>query len=144
MDNLNEKIKLFSRRDDDEKISKFLELMDSLHGIVDYNIAVSLLGTFSDDDDFGTQESVISALTSVSDEIYLNALLDNISELFQRSPSWAETLILNEVSCNYHSFINRAQKNIAARDILVRILSKDDILKFEENAKKALEILENK
>jgi hypothetical protein len=72
-------------------------------------MAKTLMNTFNETDDYGTQEAVVNVLNSIETEIYYRALLEELPRLVDEAPEWAESLLLR--NRNPFRFISRDDKN---------------------------------
>jgi hypothetical protein len=86
-----------SRRRTPEEESVFLRLVDDAAGSISPTIAATLLKTFSEAPDFGTQERVCSVLATGDDRTVLNAILCEMPRLLRDAPEWAVSLLCGEV-----------------------------------------------
>jgi len=75
----------------------FLKLVDAAEGRIDDTIARVLLGTFSAREDYGTQERVVSVLSSGSDQTVIDAIVNEMPRLALEAPEWAQALLGTEV-----------------------------------------------
>nr|CAP48625.1 putative integron gene cassette protein [uncultured bacterium] len=75
----------------------FLDLVDAAEGRIDETIARVLLRTFSAKDDYGTQERVVSVLSTGADQVVIDAIVEEMPRLALEAPEWAQTLLGTEV-----------------------------------------------
>jgi len=79
---------------------KFVSLVDMAIGKCDLDTCRILIRTFVTDDDYGVQESVVSALSSARTEDYCLALVEDLPRMVNDAPEWAEVLLEREVKNN--------------------------------------------
>ena len=94
---LNQILKLKERNNEQEE-KQFLDLIDQIHGHVDLETARLLMKTFTNNPDYGTQESVIGALSSAGDEIFIQSMLEELPRLIEEAPEWVESLVGLEIN----------------------------------------------
>jgi len=86
-----------SQRRDEAEQQRFLTLVDQAFERCTLAVAKTLMRTFSDVPDFGTQERVCSVLASAPPEVAIRAKLEELPRLVVEAPEWAESLIGEEV-----------------------------------------------
>lgn len=69
-------------------------------GNCDLDDVRTLLKTFTEHEDYGVQEGVVSVLDAAPREIYLKALLERLPSLLNTAPRWAISLIGTELESN--------------------------------------------
>ncbi|WP_248919345.1 hypothetical protein [Pseudomonas entomophila] len=82
----------FENEGDDEK---FLTLLSEAEEHMSYEVALALLQTFSDADDFGIQERTRNILEAADRRIFYPALIAALDGIIKRAPNkeWATTLV---------------------------------------------------
>ncbi|WP_414444863.1 hypothetical protein [Burkholderia sp. 22PA0106] len=117
---------------DEAKSDEFWGLLDEAEKNMGYDVAVELLKTFSDVDDFGVQERTRNVLEASGREIFYPALVRELHGIIERSPKkqWAVTLIGIEVDYGDFnlliSYVNKASEDVRREIIL--FLKSDDVL----------------
>ncbi len=86
-----------SARESTEQESDFLDLVDAADEKIDFEVAVVLLKTFIAKPDYGTQERVVSVLSSGRPEIVIKAILQELPRLVAEASEWAFVLMGTEV-----------------------------------------------
>ncbi|MDR2307805.1 MAG: hypothetical protein LBE53_11510 [Paucimonas sp.] len=78
---------------------QFLHLLDEAEKNMSYEVALALISTFSDADDFGVQERTRNVLEAADRHVFYPALIEGLGGLVERSPEkqWALTLVGIEV-----------------------------------------------
>ena len=97
-------IQKYKKRHTEEEERKFLELVDKIFGHVDLNAAKTLMKTFLETPDYGTQESVIGALSSAGDDIFIQALVEELPRLQREAPRWITSLVCPEIIRRFDLF----------------------------------------
>ncbi|RQV55687.1 hypothetical protein DF024_30405 [Burkholderia cenocepacia] len=84
---------------DESKSDEFLNLLIEAEKNMTYEVAVELLRSFSDMDDFGIQECTRNILEAADRHIFYPALVQELGGVIDRSPEnqWAVTLLGIEV-----------------------------------------------
>lgn len=79
----------------EEKCDRFLNLLEDAQKNMSYDVAVEILRTFSDADDFEIQEHSRIILESIDKNIFYPALIQELDGIIKRSPQkeWATTLV---------------------------------------------------
>jgi len=138
---LNELL-LYSHRQTEEEVKKFLDIVDNLEGKINLQIAKVLMKTFSEQPDWGTQESVISTLASGDPDIVIKAILEEMPRLLKEAPRWADTLIINEYNFNRDHLLNALQSSSQdIKDAVLTAINKPEIINFEPSIKQLIELL---
>lgn len=140
-----ERISALKRRYTDEVEAKeFVSLVDEAVGKCTPEVVRVLMRTFTADEDYGIQESVVSALASAGPEVYLRALLEELPRLLEEAPKWAEVLIGREVEFNSLLLASTAKEmDVAIKESLIRLLTQDAFAEFYPNAKQILKEVRN-
>src|SRR4051794_24093212 len=101
------KAKILSLQDKDteDAANEFVALVDQAVNRCDLETARALMKTFTTDEDYGVQESVVSALSTAKPEDYQTALLEDLPRLLRDAPEWAQTLIEREVKSHPEIFL---------------------------------------
>ena len=86
-----------SARDTDEQEATFLRIVRGLEGRCDLAVARTLMKTFSEAPDFGTQEDVMSTLLSGPRSVYVTALVEELPRMLVDAPRWADSLVTTEL-----------------------------------------------
>lgn len=125
-----------SLRDSEEKENQFLSLVDEAENNVDLSVAKTLMKTFTNKPDFGTQERVESVLATANPEIQVRAVLEEMPRLVLEAPEWAETLLGQELEHRSSLVVlvmsSLSQNTVAA---IRTVASKPEFASFYENAK---------
>ena len=131
---LKEILEIKDRKDDfDER--KFLMLVDQTFDCMDLNIAKTLMKTFLEKQDYGTQERVISAILRGGREIYIQVILEELPRLKKEAKNWIDILLCPEIEHYPHTLEKIARtmpKDI--KNILREFLSNNEILSEYPNA----------
>jgi hypothetical protein len=125
-----------SERDSEEKEIKFLSLVDEAENNVDLSVAKTLLKTYTNKPDYGTQERVESVLATANPEIQVRAVLEEMPRLVLEAPEWAETLLGQELehrSSLVVSLMNSLPQSTIA--VIRTVASKPGFASFYENAR---------
>ncbi|KVT48958.1 hypothetical protein [Burkholderia ubonensis] len=116
----------------EEKCDEFLALVTEAQSNMSYEVAVELLRTFSDADDFGVQERTRNAVEAADRHLFYPALVGELGGLILRSPEkqWAVTLVGIEAEHGDFnlllSYVSRASK--AERDTFVSFIKSEEFL----------------
>ncbi len=86
-----------AKRSNEEEEKEFLRLVDLAEGNCSLDAVRSLMKTFSDKPDYGTQERVESVLATAKEEDVTRGILEELPRLMVEAPEWAESLIGVEV-----------------------------------------------
>lgn len=123
------------RNESEEDEKEFLSLVDRAFGECTIEIARILMKTFSVQPDYGTQESVVGALMSAGDEIFIQAILEELPRLIREAPEHAEDLLGIAVERNPEMLKKVAsQLNMEIRNSLRNVLQRTDFLEFHPEA----------
>lgn len=109
-----------------EEVNEYVSLVDEMRNNCTQDVAQVLMQTFTNHEDHGVQESVVSVLASADPEIYLVALLKELPRLINEAPEWATTLIAREAYYNPQLLVSVAttmQTHVKA--ILLQFLETD-------------------
>jgi hypothetical protein len=83
---------------------QFLSAVDSISAPVSREIVKALFDTFLPIDDFGTQESVVGALCRADGEAYFDVMGEELANVIERAPEWAEDIILGAIISDRRRF----------------------------------------
>ncbi|AWG28850.1 hypothetical protein [Burkholderia cenocepacia] len=103
---------------DESKSDEFLDLLTESEKNMVYEVAVELLRTFSDADDFGIQERTRNILEAADRHVFYPALVQELEGVIERSPEkqWAVTLLGIEVDYGDFrlllSYVNKAPESV--------------------------------
>lgn len=86
-----------SKRSNEIEQEQFLALVNQVADRCTLDTARTLMKTFSDKPDYGTQETVIRVLATLDDEVVTKVILEELPRLMQEAPEWAESLVGVEV-----------------------------------------------
>lgn len=75
----------------------FTNLVDEVDGQCSLDVARVLMTSFGGEDDFETQEAVVSVLASGNKGDVIRAILEELPRLVVNAPEWADVLIGQEV-----------------------------------------------
>jgi hypothetical protein len=78
----------------------FVNVVDECVGHCDLDAARALMKTFSAKPDYGTQQAVVSALSTASAHDRITAVLEDLPRLLDEAYEWAEDLVGGEVDQN--------------------------------------------
>jgi Trp operon repressor len=87
-------------RNNEAEEREFVDLVYQAMNNCNLEKAKTLMKTFNEKDDYGTQEAVVNVLNSIETEIYYRALLEELPRLVDEAPEWAESLIAGEIETN--------------------------------------------
>jgi len=137
MKDLLENILKYKERRNEEEEQKFLELVDQIFGYVDQDAARVLMKTFLETPDYGTQESVIGALSSAESDIFIQALIEELPRLKKEAPRWIASLVCPEITHRF-SLFKRICLNIDSdkRTEIKEILASKELTKICPDAVK--------
>jgi hypothetical protein len=115
------------RNEADEK--EFARLLERVEGKCDADAARILMKTFSAQEDFGTQELVISALASCDPHDRVTALLEELPRLTVECPEWAHILVSDAIGAHSQELIDTAKlMSPQAKASLRLVLEQQDFL----------------
>jgi hypothetical protein len=97
-DDWKERIRSLTYRKTETQDGEFVSLVDMAKNNCDLETCRLLMHTFVSDDDFGVQESVVSALGTAEVADYQQALLEELPRMMAETPQWAEALIERELT----------------------------------------------
>ncbi len=103
-----ERILTTSKRETEEEELEFIRLVHTANGNCDLDTVRVLMKTFSEKDDFGTQECVRSALASASKQDYVLGVLEELPRLVRETPDWAMVCLWREVHDRHEMVLNIA------------------------------------
>ena len=124
-----------SKRSSPDQEAAFLSLVDAAEGRITPFVAETLMGTFSGEPDFGTQERVCSVLASGEPSTILKAMLQEMPRLVREAPEWAEALLTNELEFRSElvcELLRRASSEIYSAVLMVT--DRPDFLALQPNA----------
>lgn len=125
-----------SVRESSDQEQQFLSLVDEADGNIDLEVAKTLMKTFSDKPDYGTQERVESVLASADPELVVRAVLEEMPRLVLEAPEWAEVLLGQELE-HRPSLVVSAMSNLPQNliEVIRTVAMKPEFILFYENAK---------
>ena len=125
-----------AKRRDEGQEDEFIQLVDQAKGQCTLEVARTLMKTFSDSPDYGTQERVVSVLASANERDVTTAILEELPRLLKEAPEWAENLVGPEVD-NRPALLQSVVEEVSddIRQSLRVLLSKEDFIDFYPNAK---------
>lgn len=116
----------------EEKCDEFLELVNAGEKNMSYEVAVELLRTFSDADDFGIQERTRNVVEAADRQIFYPALVSELGGLIVRSPQkqWAVTLVGIELEYGDFGLLMNyvSQSPEAERESFLSFLKSDEFM----------------
>jgi hypothetical protein len=119
---------------------EFLALVDEVMGKCTPEVTKTLMQTFTGEEDYEVQESVISVLASAPPEVYQVALLAELPRLLGEAPEWAETLIGREVHSRPSLLASTARKmDETTKANLVQLLTRSSFAEFFPNSKQVVQ-----
>ncbi len=86
-----------AKRSNEAEEKEFLRLVDMAEGNCSLDAVRSLMKTFSNKPDYGTQERVESVLATAKAEDVTRGILEELPRLMAEAPEWAESLVGVEV-----------------------------------------------
>lgn len=86
-----------SKRSNEIEQEQFLTLVNQVADKCTLDTARTLMKTFSDKPDYGTQETVIRVLATSDNKIVTQVILEELPRLMQEAPEWAKSLVGVEV-----------------------------------------------
>ena len=86
-----------SKRSNAIEQEQFLTLVNQVADKCTLATARALMKTFSDQPDYGTQETVIRVLATSDNKIVTKVILEELPRLMQEAPEWAKSLVGVEV-----------------------------------------------
>ena len=123
-----ERVLSTQKRKTEAEECEFLELIDRIDGYCDLESARVLMKTFSAAPDYGTQESVISAILSAGREIYIQVILEELERLYAEGPDWIPCLLGPELTHHFDEVLEVSQEmSIKSREFLRKILSSEEM-----------------
>jgi hypothetical protein len=120
-----------AQRKDESDEKEFARLLERIEGKCDADSARILMKTFSEQEDFGTQELVISVLASCDPRDHVSALLEELPRLTAECREWAHVLVSDAIGAHSKELIDTA-KTMPPRvkASLRRVLEEDDFLEL--------------
>ena len=116
----------------EEKCDEFLGLLSAAEKNMSYEVAVELVRTFSDADDFGIQERTRNIVEAADRHIFYPALVRELRGVIARSPQkqWAVTLVGIELEYGDFSLLMNyvLQSPEAERDRFLSFLKSDEFM----------------
>lgn len=86
-----------AKRSSEAEEKEFLRLVDMAEGNCSLDAVRSLMKTFSDEPDYGTQERVESVLATAKVEDVTRGIIEELPRLMAEAPKWTESLVGVEV-----------------------------------------------
>ncbi len=116
----------------EKESDEFLELLNAAENNMSYKVAIELIRTFSDADDFGIQERTRNIVEVADRDIFYPALVRELEGVISRSPEkqWALTLVGIEV--DYGDFdlllryVNKAMER--ERQVFVSLINSGEFI----------------
>lgn len=116
----------------EDESDEFLDLLTAAEKNMSYEVAVELLRTFSDVDDFGIQERTRNIFEAADRHFFYPALVHELEGVIGRSPEkqWAVTMVGSEV--DYGDFrllldyVNQAPE--AERCVIISFIKSEEFL----------------
>jgi len=103
---------------------EYVSLVDQVEGKVTLEIARVLMQTFSDEPDYGVQESVVRVLESANQEVYMQALLEELPRLLREAPQWADTLLILAINFSHNALLKVArQMSLSVQNMIVEAIT---------------------
>jgi hypothetical protein len=114
---------------------EYVTLVDQALGNCTSEVADVLFKTFTNEEDFGVQESVVSALGTAEPEVYVEALLKALPMLIYDAPKWADVLVGREVHFAPVLLASVANRmGMDSRKALVSLITQPDFREFYSNS----------
>lgn len=116
---------------------EFIRLVDLADGNCSLDTVRTLMKTFSDAPDYGTQERVESVLATANPEDVTKGILEELPRLMIEAPEWAESLVGVEVDNRLELLSSVAEvmpSNV--KDALRKLTQSNSFIEFYPNAKK--------
>ena len=126
-----------AKRSNETEEKEFLRLVDMAEGNCSLDVVRSLMKTFSNEPDYGTQERVESVLATAKAEDVTRGILEELPRLMAEAPEWAESLVGVEVDNRLELLTSIAAgmpDNI--KDCLRQLTQSDEFIDFYPAAKK--------
>ena len=125
-----------SARESSDQEQEFLSLVDEAEGDIGLEVAKTLLKTFSDKPDYGTQERVESVLATADPEVVVQAVLEEMPRLVLEAPEWAESLLGQELE-HRPSLVVSAMNNLPQKaiEVIRTVAMRPEFISFYKNAK---------
>jgi hypothetical protein len=124
-------------RDNHGQEQEFLSLIDALKGECTLDTARVLMKSFNSKPDYGTQESVVSAIAASTKSDAITAVLEEMPRLLLEAPEWAHIMLGQEIDRRpdmVHS-IAMALKDSEQRVAFNHLLNDVEFQNFYPNAK---------
>jgi hypothetical protein len=123
------------RRTTEAEDLEYVKLVYQAMDACTLDVVETLLQTFTDDPDYGVQESVVSVLASADPIDYMVGLARYYIRLVAEAPEWAEVLLERAVE-QYPLELAQAarQVNSETRSQIVSAISDDQFIKHHPNA----------
>ena len=113
----------YSGSEQDER--EYVALIYQAEGQVTLEIARVLLQTFRDEPDYGVQESAVAVLASANQEVYAQALLEELPRLLREAPEWAASLIEYAINFSHEALTKTAQQmGQSTQNLLTEVITK--------------------
>lgn len=128
----------YSGSEKEEK--EYVSLVDQAYGNVTLDIARVLMKTFSDEPDYGVQESVVRVLESANHEVYIQALLEELPRLLREAPQWAEALLGTSISF-FHDALLKVTRQMNVQAMVVEAITRFSLQQNAYNGQYVLETL---
>lgn len=130
-ENWKKKILTVCKRKNEEEEKEFLNLVDQVSGDEGIDVLRVLMKTFFDQDDYGTQERVVSCLQKFKTEIMHQALLEELPRLENEAFEKAEALLETEITFREDSLEKVANTmSLEIKNILKKILNREEFIKY--------------
>lgn len=126
----------YSKRENDNDEERFLRLVDQAEDCCTFEVAYVLMETFSDRPDYGTQERVISVLSTLSEEDFVTVILCSLPKLIKSAKEWAKSLMSGEIFNNFNIVQKIILKqNTDVKNSFLELLQDNDFISFVPEAK---------
>ncbi|MGL4997993.1 MAG: hypothetical protein ACRC5T_03245 [Cetobacterium sp.] len=125
-----------SNRSNEQEEREFLRLVDEAFNNCSLETARVLMKTFSNVEDYGTQERVCSVLATADEAIVIQSILEELPRLVSQAPEWAEFLLGLEIENRgilLEKIASQMPENI--KKILRILLKKEDFQDLYPNSK---------
>ena len=125
-----------AKRANEAEEKEFLRLVDMAEGNCSLGNVRSLMKTFSNKPDYGTQERVESVLATARAEDVNRGILEELPRLMDEAPDWAECLVGAEIDNHFElRSLIAADLPDKIKDCLRQLTQSDEFIVFYPAAK---------
>lgn len=121
---------------------EYVSLVYQVEGKVTLDIARVLMRTFSNKPDYSVQESVVAVLASAAQEVYVQALLEELPRLQREARDWADSLVDYAINFFPEALVKIARRmGPSAQRTLIETIKGLSIQRDTRNGQNVLEAL---